>query len=142
MDHIDTYDPAVEGSQNILGFQTSTVQLCKDIAAAGSEKTLMLYEDELSSVVGADKGCSFLGIQPLLRVGFDGNSHTMNYKSEGSFRGRIKCRMSFLACGTPKPVLRYFGSQSTEEGNTRRVLLVEHVMLRKHVKSVIYSEEE
>ena len=50
----------VENSQNILGFQTSTVQLCKDLAY--TNKTVMLYEDELSSVVGADKGCSFLGI--------------------------------------------------------------------------------
>lgn len=130
----------VEHSQNILGFQTSTVQLCKDLAH--TNKTVMLYEDELSSVVGADKGCSFLGIQPLLRVGFDGNSHIMNYKAADSFRGKIKCRLSFLACGTPKPVLKYFGPQSTEEGNTRRVLLVEHVMLRKHVRHVVYTEDE
>lgn len=126
----------------VLGFEISTVQLSKYLRFAEKE-TVMLYTDEISSAVASDGGnCSFLQLQPMLRKAYDGIEHTMDYKDKDSFRGKIKPRLSYLVCGTPVTMFRYFSPQATEQGTTRRTILVEHPMYRDPVKDVSYTQEE
>ena len=65
----------------------------------------------------------------------------MDYKSADSFRGSLNPRLSFLAVGTPGPIMKYFNGDSTSEGNTRRVILVEHQMVMKNIRFKDYSDE-
>ena len=128
------------GCPRVLSFsETSTVQLMKYLKYAG-ERTVMCYEGDLSHTIGGDKS-SFLNIQPLLRKGFDGENVVIDYKSADSFRGALSPRLSFLAIGTPGPILKYFNGDSTSEGNTRRVILVEHQMVMKNISFKDYTDE-
>jgi hypothetical protein len=81
-------------------------------------------------------------LQPILRKGFDGITHTMDYKEKDSFRGTIKPRLSFLACGTPNSLFRYFNDKAIEEGTTRRVIFVEHPEYEPNVPDIAYTEEQ
>lgn len=129
------------GCPKVLSFsETSTVQLMKYLKYAG-EKVVMCYEGDLSHTIGGDKS-SFLNIQPLLRKGFDGENVVIDYKSADSFRGALSPRLSFLAIGTPGPILKYFNGDSTSEGNTRRVILVEHQMVMKNINLKEYTDEQ
>lgn len=126
------------GCPRVMSFtETSTVQLLKYLQYAGS-RTVMCYEGDLTSTIGGDKS-SFLNIQPLFRKGFDGENVVMDFKSADSFIGSLNPRLSFLAVGTPGPIMKYFNVDSTSEGNTRRVILVEHQMVMKNISFKEYS---
>lgn len=138
----DTESSKANGCPRVMGFDISTVMLSKYLQHAKSQ-TVMLYTDEISSATGNDKsGNSFMQLQPILRKGFDGIEHTMDYKEKDSFRGRIYPRMSFLACGTPHTVFRYFNGNAVEDGSTRRVIFVEHPYHEEHVEEIAYSKEQ
>jgi hypothetical protein len=125
-----------------MGFDISTVMLSKYLQHAGRQ-TVMLYTDEISSAIGGERsGNSFMQLQHILRKGFDGVEHTMDYKEKDSFRGRIYPRMSFLACGTPHTVFKYFNGNAVEEGSTRRVIFVEHPYYEDQVEELSYSPEQ
>ena len=66
----------------------------------------------------------------------------MDYKDAESFRGSIKARLSALVIGTPMTIFNYFNAQSTGEGNSRRVILVEHESIAKNFDIPQYTEEE
>jgi hypothetical protein len=100
----------------------------------------MLYTDEISQAVSTNNG--FLQLQPILRKGFDGISHTMDYKDRDSFRGTIKPRISFLACGTPDSLFKYFDKKAIEEGTTRRVIFVEHPVYDGEPKQIQFTKEQ
>ena len=126
----------------IIGFEISTVQLCKYLALSPND-TVMLYTDEISQSIGSERSNnSFMQLQPILRKGFDGITHTMDYKEKDSFRGTIKPRLSFLACGTPNSLFRYFNDKAIEEGTTRRVIFVEHPEYEPNVPDIAYTEEQ
>lgn len=138
----DAEKAKAKGCPKVMGFDISTVMLSKYLQHA-DKQTVMLYTDEISSAAGNEKGGnSFMQLQPILRKGFDGIEHTMDYKEKDSFRGRIYPRMSFLACGTPHTIFRYFNGNSIEDGSTRRVIFVEHPYYEKNVEDVAYSEEQ
>ena len=101
----------------------------------------MAYEGDLSSAI-AGKECTFLDIKKILRKGFDGETAVMDYKNENSFKGALKARLSALVVGTPPTIFNYFNAQSTSEGNSRRVILVEHEMIMKNITSIPYTQEE
>lgn len=123
----------------LIGFETSIVQLSKYLQKANDEMT-MLYTDEISQAVSTNNG--FLQLQPILRKGFDGISHTMDYKDRDSFRGTIKPRISFLACGTPNTLFKYFDQKAIEEGTTRRVIFVEHPVYDGEPKQIQFTKEQ
>lgn len=123
----------------LIGFETSIVQLSKYLQRSKGEMT-MLYTDEISQAVGNNNG--FLQLQPILRKGFDGISHTMDYKDKDSFRGTIKPRISFLACGTPDTLFKYFDKKAIEEGTTRRVIFVQHPTCEQEVQQIAFSKEQ
>jgi hypothetical protein len=100
----------------------------------------MLYTDEISSSVGNDKN-AFMQLQPILRKGYDGIEHIMDFKDIDSFRGSLKPRISYLACGTPTTMFKYFNEAATEQGSTRRTILVEHPSYKQEVREVQYTEE-
>lgn len=126
----------------IIGFEISTVQLCKYLALSQHD-TVMLYTDEISQAIGSERSSnSFMQLQPILRKGFDGITHTMDYKEKDSFRGTIKPRLSFLACGTPNSLFRYFNDKAIEEGTTRRVIFVEHPEYEPTVPDIAYTDEQ
>lgn len=134
-------NPEMTNCPKILAFtDTSIVQMMKYLQYA-KDQTVMAYEGDLSSAV-AGKDCSFLDIKKILRKGFDGETAVMDYKNENSFKGAIKARLSALVVGTPPTIFNYFNAQSTSEGNSRRVILVEHEMLMKNIVSTPYTEEE
>ena len=63
----------------VIGFEISTVQLCKYLALSPND-TVMLYTDEISQAIGSERSSnSFMQLQPILRKGFDGITHTMDY---------------------------------------------------------------
>lgn len=66
----------------------------------------------------------------------------MDYKDVDSFRGSVKARLSALVVGTPPTIFNYFNSQSTSEGNSRRVILVEHEFIKKNFTVPKYTQEE
>ena len=123
----------------LIGFETSIVQLSKYLQKSNNEMT-MLYTDEISQAVSTNNG--FLQLQPILRKGFDGISHTMDYKDRDSFRGTIKPRISFLACGTPDSLFKYFDKKAIEEGTTRRVIFVEHPVYDGEPKQIQFTKEQ
>jgi hypothetical protein len=123
----------------LIGFETSIVQLSKYLQKSNNEMT-MLYTDEISQAVSTNNG--FLQLQPILRKGFDGISHTMDYKDRDSFRGTIKPRISFLACGTPNTLFKYFDQKAIEEGTTRRVIFVEHPVYDGEPKQIQFTKEQ
>lgn len=128
-------------SPNILPFtDTSIVQMMKYLQYA-NQQTLMAYEGDLSSAL-AGKDSAFLDIKKILRKGFDGETAIMDYKSEGSCKGSVKARLSALVVGTPPTIFNYFNTQSTAEGNSRRVILVEHELIMENIKIKPYSQEE
>ena len=128
-------------SPNILPFtDTSIVQMMKYLQYA-NEHTLMAYEGDLSSAL-AGKDSTFLDIKKILRKGFDGETAIMDYKSEGSCKGSVKARLSALVIGTPNTIFNYFNTQSTAEGNSRRVILVEHELIMENIKIKPYTQEE
>lgn len=133
------YNPSVCECPLVLGFDTSTVQLAKYLAFA--KQTVLLYTDEISSSVGSDRN-AFMQLQPLLRKGYDGVQHIMDFKDMDSFRGAIYPRISYLCCGTPTTMFKYFNKTATEQGSTRRTILVEHPMYGREVKEVRYEEDE
>ena len=101
----------------------------------------MAYEGDLSaSLVG--KNDAFLNIKNILRKGFDGEVNHMDYKDENSFRGAVKVRLSALVVGTPLTIFNYFDTQSTSEGNSRRIILVEHEMIMKNIYVPAYTQDE
>lgn len=115
----------------VLGFDTSTVQLAKYLSYA--KQMVMLYTDEISSAVGSDKN-AFMQLQPLLRKGYDGTQHIMDFKDVDSFRGAINPKISYLCCGTPTTMFQYFNAKATEQGSTRRTILVEHPICEQEVE--------
>lgn len=112
-------------SPQVLGFNSSTIMLAKYLKYSNKE-TIMLYSDEIGETLGASKGSSFLDLKSLLRKGYDGAEHTFAYKERDSFRGKIYPRISYLACGTPNDVFKYFDDNATESGTARRCIFVEH----------------
>ena len=124
----------------VMGFETSTIMLGKFLQRTSSQ-TVMLYSDEISSAIGGGTQNAFMQLQPILRKGFDGIEHIMAYKEKDSFRGRIYPRLSFLACGTPHAVFRYFNPNAVEEGSTRRVIFVQHPHCEQHVQDLEYQPE-
>lgn len=138
----DSEQSRAKGCPKVMGFDISTVMLSKYLQHAGRQ-TVMLYTDEISSAIGGERsGNSFMQLQHILRKGFDGVEHTMDYKEKDSFRGRIYPRMSFLACGTPHTVFKYFNGNAVEEGSTRRVIFVEHPYYEDQVEELSYSPEQ
>lgn len=135
-----------EATQNIpcprvLAFtDTSIVQMMKYLQYAKDE-TVLAYEGDLSSAL-AGKESAFLDIKKILRKGFDAETSVMDYKNETGFRGSIKTRLSALVIGTPDTIFNYFNAQSTTEGNSRRVILVEHEMIMKNITNKNYTQEE
>lgn len=128
-------------SPNILPFtDTSIVQMMKYLQYA-NEQTLMAYEGDLSSAL-AGKDSAFLDIKKILRKGFDGETAIMDYKSEGSCKGSVKARLSALVIGTPPTIFNYFNTQSTAEGNSRRVILVEHELIMENINVKPYTQDE
>lgn len=128
-------------SPNILPFtDTSIVQMMKYLQYA-DEHTLMAYEGDLSSAL-AGKDSAFLDIKKILRKGFDGETAIMDYKSEGSCKGSVKARLSALVVGTPSTIFNYFNTQSTAEGNSRRVILVEHELIMKNIQVKPITQDE
>lgn len=117
----------------VLGFDTSTVQLAKYLSYA--KQMVMLYTDEISSAVGSDKN-AFMQLQPLLRKGYDGIQHIMDFKDVDSFRGAINPKISYLCCGTPTTMFRYFNANATEQGSTRRTILVEHPICQQEIEPI------
>jgi len=142
-DYIARYDTLYRQDNTkcpkLIGFETSIVQLSKYLQKSNGEMS-MLYTDEISQAVGNNNG--FLQLQPILRKGFDGISHTMDYKDRDSFRGTIKPRLSFLACGTPDTMFKYFDKKAIEEGTTRRVIFVEHPFYDGEAKQIQFSKEQ
>lgn len=128
-------------SPNILPFtDTSIVQMMKYLQYS-NEQTLLAYEGDLSSAL-AGKDSTFLDIKKILRKGFDGETAIMDYKSEGSCKGSVKARLSALVIGTQGPIFNYFNAQSTAEGNSRRVILVEHEPIMKNITISPISEDD
>jgi hypothetical protein len=119
---------------------TSTVQLMKYLQYADN-KTVMAYEGDLTSSL-ASSDSSFLDIKKLLRKGFNGETTQMDYKNSESFRGAVKARLSALVIGTPRTIFNYFNAQSTGEGNSRRVIMVEHEMIMKNISLKPYTKED
>lgn len=101
----------------------------------------MAYEGDLSSAL-TGRESAFLDIKKILRKGFDGETSVMDYKNETGFRGSIKTRLSALVVGTPNTIFNYFNAQATTEGNSRRVILVEHEMIMKNIKLKAYTTQE
>lgn len=101
----------------------------------------MAYEGDLSASL-AGKNDTFLNIKNILRKGFDGEVNHMDYKDETSFRGAVKIRLSALVVGTPLTIFNYFDTQSTSEGNSRRIILVEHDMIMKNITVPDYTQQE
>ena len=101
----------------------------------------MAYEGDLSSSLATGES-SFLDIKKLLRKGFDGETTQMDYKNELSARTSVKARISALVVGTPRTIFNYFNKQATGEGNSRRVIMVEHEMIMKNIALKQYTEEE
>lgn len=128
-------------SPKILPFtDTSIVQMMKYLQYS-NEHTLMAYEGDLSSAL-AGKDSTFLDIKKILRKGFDGETAIMDYKSEGSCKGSVKARLSALVVGTPSTIFNYFNTQSTAEGNSRRVILVEHELIMKNITVKSLTQDE
>ena len=123
----------------VLGFDTSTVQLAKYLSYA--KQMVMLYTDEISSAVGSDKN-AFMQLQPLLRKGYDGTQHIMDFKDVDSFRGAINPKISYLCCGTPTTMFQYFNAKATEQGSTRRTILVEHPICEQEVEPFKLNEQQ
>lgn len=129
-------------SPRVLGFQISTVQLCKYLRKSPKE-TVMLYTDEISQSVGNERSSnSFMQLHDLLRSAYDGIEYRQSYKDKDSFRGVIYPRLSFLACGTPNSIFTYFNAKAIESGTTRRVIFVEHPRYEHIINDVAYSEEQ
>lgn len=125
----------------VLAFtDTSTVQMIKYLNYANN-RTVMAYEGDLSSSLATGES-SFLDIKKLLRKGFDGETTQMDYKNELSARTSVKARISALVVGTPRTIFNYFNKQATGEGNSRRVIMVEHEMIMKNIALKQYTEEE
>ena len=138
----NSYRKNATAAPRVIGFEVSTVQLCKYLALSPND-TVMLYTDEISQAIGSERSSnSFMQLQPILRKGFDGISHTMDYKERDSFRGTIKPRLSFLSCGTPNSLFRYFNDKAIEEGTTRRVIFVEHPEYEPTVPDIAYTDEQ
>lgn len=125
----------------VLAFtDTSTVQMIKYLEYANN-RTVMAYEGDLSSSLAGGES-SFLDLKKILRKGFDGETLQMDYKNEQSARIAVKARISALVVGTPNTIMNYFNRKATGEGNSRRVIMVEHEMLMKNVQLKDYTEEE
>lgn len=103
--------------------------------------TVMAYEGDLSSSLATGES-SFLDLKKILRKGFDGETIQMDYKNEQSARIAVKARISALVVGTPNTIYNYFNRKSTSEGNSRRVIMVEHPLIMKNITFTPYSEEE
>ena len=151
MDYIsrndNNYRKAIEKADSqancpkVLAFtDTSTVQMTKYLEYAKNQ-TVMAYEGDLSSSLSTSES-SFLDLKKLLRKGFDGETLQMDYKNEQSARIAIKARISALVVGTPNTIYNYFNRKSTSEGNSRRVIMVEHPMIMKNIQFKNYTEEE
>ena len=135
------FDSSQLESPKILPFtDTSIVQMMKYLQYS-KDRTVLAYEGDLSSSV-AGKESTFLDIKKILRKGFDGETAIMDYKSDGSCKGSVKARLSALVIGTQGPIFNYFNAQSTAEGNSRRVILVEHVPIMKNICVSALSEED
>lgn len=103
--------------------------------------TVMAYEGDLSSKLSG-KESAFLNIKNILRKGFDGEMDMADYSTETSFRGSVNVRLSALVVGTPTTIFNYFDTQSTSEGNSRRIILVEHEMIMKNISVPNYTQDE
>ena len=101
----------------------------------------MAYEGDLSSSLATGES-SFLDLKKILRKGFDGETIHMDYKNEQSARIAIKARISALVVGTPNTIYNYFNRKSTSEGNSRRVIMVEHPLIMKNIAFKNYTEQE
>lgn len=68
----------------------------------------------------------------------------MDYKDRDSFQGNVKARLSSLVVGTPTAIFNYFNPQSTAEGNSRRVIFVQHEAIMKplNIKKLTTDELE
>ena len=66
----------------------------------------------------------------------------MDYKDRESFQGSVKARLSSLVIGTPTSIFNYFNPQSTAEGNSRRVIFVQHEGIMKPLTIKRFTEEE
>lgn len=66
----------------------------------------------------------------------------MDYKDRESFQGAVKARLSSLVVGTPTSIFNYFNPQSTAEGNSRRVIFVQHegIMKPLNIKKLTTDE--
>lgn len=135
-------DNKATSSPRVLGFQISTVQLCKYLKKSPNE-TVMLYTDEISQSIGNERSSnSFMSLHDLLRSAYDSVEYIQTFKDKDSFRGTLKPRLSFLACGTPNSIFKYFDAKAIESGTTRRVIFVEHPRYEEIIDDVAYTEEQ
>ena len=66
----------------------------------------------------------------------------MDYKDRESFQGAVKARLSSLVVGTPTAIFNYFNPQSTAEGNSRRVIFVQHEGIMKPLNIKKFTTDE
>ena len=66
----------------------------------------------------------------------------MDYKDRESFQGSVKARLSSLVIGTPTSIFNYFNPQSTAEGNSRRVIFVQHEGIMKPLTIKRFTQDE
>ena len=137
---IEKADSAAKCPKVLAFTDTSTVQMTKYLEYANNH-TVMAYEGDLSSSLSSGES-AFLDLKKLLRKGFDGETLQMDYKNEQSARIAVKARISALVVGTPNTIYNYFNRKSTSEGNSRRVIMVEHPLIMKNICFKPYSEED
>ena len=139
-DNKDTDEKKLSAPLVIPFINTSQPQVMKYLRYA-KKQTIMAYEgDILAQSTGKD--CAFLNLKSLLRCGFDGETVIMDYKAADSFQGSVKARLSALVVGTPTSIFNYFNPQSTAEGNSRRVIFVQHEGIMKPLNIKRFTEDE
>lgn len=125
----------------VMGFNTSTIMLAKYLKYSPLT-TVMLYSDELGEAIGNSKSSTFLDLKSILRKGYDGAEHAVCYKERDSFRGKIYPRLSYLACGTPNVVFKYFDDHATEDGTSRRCIFVEHTACDRFIEEYYLADDQ
>jgi hypothetical protein len=66
----------------------------------------------------------------------------MDFKDVDSFRGTINPKISYLCCGTPTTLFQYFNAKATEQGSTRRTILVEHPICEQEIEPTKFNEQQ
>lgn len=136
----DTDEKKLSAPLVIPFINTSQPQVMKYLRYAKNH-TIMAWEgDILAQSTGKD--CAFLNLKSLLRCGFDNETVIMDYKAADSFQGAVKARLSALVIGTPTSIFNYFNPQSTAEGNSRRVIFVQHEGIMKPLTIKRFTPEE